>query len=186
MQAAAEKFGRVTIFVHWVTAVAVVVAAAFGLTSVYADSTELTRAMTLYHQSLGTALFILVLFRAAWRVTHPAPPPLAGTPAFRRIGAAATHGLLYVMLIFLPLTGYIGLAARGREISIMGLFTLPNMVPVSRPLSVNAQDLHNYGQYVLYALVLLHVGGALYHHYILKDGLMRRMMTDGPLIKTPR
>ena len=167
-------------------AVGIVVAAVLGLTSVYADSADLTRAMTLYHQTLGTTLFGLVLFRAVWRLTHPVPPPLAHTPAGQRIAAAATHALLYVMLIFLPITGYVGLAARGREISMLGFVNLPNIVPLSRPLSVNAQSLHSYGQYFLYALILMHVGAALYHHYVLKDGLMRRMMIGNTLIKTSR
>lgn len=175
MQPAAVKFGLVTILVHWVTALGVVVAAAIGLVSVYTNSTDLTRLATAVHQSIGTALFAVVVFRTLWRLTHPAPPPIAGTPRMQRLAANATHALLYVSLFALPITGYIGLAARGRDITIFGLFDLPHIVPLSRPLSVNAQNMHMYLQYFLYALVLLHVGAALYHHYVMKDGLLRRM-----------
>lgn len=175
MQPPAEKFGRVTIVVHWVTAISVLISAIIGLVSVYTNDTETTRLATAVHQSIGAALFVLVLFRTAWRLTHPVPPPLPGTPPMQNFAANAVHALLYVILLALPITGYTGLAARGRDITIFGLFDLPHIVPLSRTLSVNAQNLHMYLQYVLYALVLVHAGAALYHHYVIKDGLMRRM-----------
>ena len=175
MHPPAEKFGRVTIVVHWVTAIGVLISAIIGLISVYTNDTETTRIATAVHQSIGITLFTLVIFRSAWRLTHAVPPPVAGTPPAQQLAANAVHALLYVILFALPITGYTGLAARGRDITIFGLFDLPHVVPLSRTLSVNAQNLHMYLQYALYALVLLHVGAALYHYYIMKDGLLRRM-----------
>ena len=96
-------------------------------------------------------------------------------PRSHKIAAAATHGLLYVTLFAFPVTGYISLAARGRDISIFGLFDLPQLVERSRLLSANSRDLHDYGQYAFYALVALHVAAALYHHFIVKDDILRRM-----------
>jgi len=176
MQQRPEKFGRVTIFAHWVTALLVVGSVVLGLVSVYADGAETTRAATLVHQSLGMVIFLLVLFRVIWRLTHPAPPLPATTPRYQTVLSSLTHALLYVTLIALPITGYLGLAARGRDISMFGLFILPNPIPLSRTLSVSAQDLHNNGQYLLYVLVALHVAAALFHYFILKDGVLNRML----------
>ncbi len=170
-----EKFGRAAIYLHWLTAIAMVPTVIYGLVSVYADGAEMTREALLIHQTVGTAIFILVLFRTVWRLTHPAPPLPAETPRYQKVGATLTHMLLYVTMVALPVTGYMGLAARGRDISMAGLFDLPRIVPLDRRLSVNAQNLHDYGQYVLYALLALHVAAALYHHFIVKDGILRRM-----------
>ncbi len=175
MQPPNEKFGPVAIFLHWFTALAILVAVIFGLVSVYADSAELTRTALLIHQSLGFIAFVVVIFRIVWRMTHPAPPLPEAMPQSQKIAAATTHGLLYLTLLALAVTGYIGLAARGRAISIAGLFDLPRVVPLDRVLSVTSQNLHDYGQYVLYALLALHVGAALYHHFVVKDGILRRM-----------
>lgn len=170
-----KKFGRVAIYLHWLTAIAMVPTVVYGLVSVYADGAEMTREALLVHQTLGTALFLVVVFRTAWRLAHPAPPLPPDTPRYQKVAATLTHVLLYVTMVALPITGYIGLAARGRAISMAGLFDLPRIVPLDRPLSVNSQNLHDYGQYVLYALLALHVAAALYHHFIVKDGILRRM-----------
>jgi cytochrome b561 len=175
MQPPIEKFGPVAIFLHWFTAFAILVAVIFGLMSVYTDDAETTRTALLIHQSVGFAAFALVLFRVLWRLTHAVPQLPIETPRSQKIAAGATHALLYVTLIVLPITGYIGLAARGRAISVAGLFDLPRMVPLNRILSVTSQNLHDYGQYVLYALLALHIGAALYHQFALKDGILKRM-----------
>ena len=178
MQPPTEKFGRVAIFLHWVTAAGMVIAVVFGLICVYADGAEVTRETLLIHQSIGTAVFALVIFRVVWRLTHPAPPLPAETPPSQKIAATMTHALLYATMLALPITGYIALAARGRAISMAGLFDLPRVVPLDRLLSVTAQNLHDYGQYVLYVLLALHIGAALYHHQVLKDGILRRMWIE--------
>ena len=175
MQPAQGNFGRVTVLIHWLVAAATVVTVICGLTTVYANGAALTRSSLFVHQTIGFGIFLVMIFRALWRVTHPAPPLPGDTPRNQRLAAAATHILLYVTMFALAITGYTGLAARGRDITIAGLFNLPLIVPMDRPLSVTSQALHNYGQYLLYALLALHVGAALYHHFVLKDGLLRRM-----------
>jgi len=183
---ASEKYGRVTIFLHWVTAGLIVFSVSLGLTAVYSEGSEATQLATFLHQSIGTLIFCLALFRAGWRLGHPAPALPEAMPRYQRFAAAATHLALYFMLILMPISGYVGLAARGREISIFGIFTMPQLVPLSRQLSVSAQNLHNYSQYALYALLALHVGAALYHHYVVKDDILKRMSPSLPLINTPR
>ena len=175
MQQSNEKFGPVAIFLHWLTALAIAVAVVFGLISVYADGAEMTRTALLIHQSVGFAAFLVVLFRIVWRLTHASPALPDEMPRYQKVAATLTHVLLYVTMLALIVTGYIGLAARGRAISIAGLFDLPRVVPLDRMLSVTSQNLHDYGQYLLYALLALHVGAALYHQFVVKDGVLRRM-----------
>jgi len=175
MQPTQENFDLVTILIHWFVAAVTAVTVVCGLTTVYANGAELTRFSLFLHQTIGFGIFVIMIFRTFWRLTHPAPPLPPDTTPMQRIAATGTHILLYVTMFFLAVTGYVGLAARGRDITIAWSFDLPLLLPVDRAISVPAQTLHNYGQYVLYALLAAHIGGALYHHFALKDGLLRRM-----------
>ncbi len=176
MQSAPEKFGPVAIFLHWAIALLIAVTVVFGLIVGDADDAEATQQALAIHQSIGVSIVLLAAFRLIWRLFHPAPALPIGTPRSQRVAAAATHGLLYVTLFALPITGYVGLAARGRDITVYGLFDLPRIVPLGLRLSHRFQTLHDNGQYLLYALLVAHVGAALYHHFILKDAILRRML----------
>lgn len=170
-----QKFGPVAIFLHWAIAACIVLSVAFGLISGFADTAEVTQATLAIHQSVGVTIFALAVVRVAWRLTHPAPPLLPSTPKSQKIAAAATHATLYVILFALPVTGYVGLAARGRPITIFGLFDLPNVIARSLKTSAAFQNVHNNLQYFLYGLLVLHIGAALYHQFVMKDGLLSRM-----------
>lgn len=176
MQSAPEKFGRVAILFHWVMAVGVIAAVAFGLGTVYIDDTRTSRSALAVHQTIGFVMMLLAFGRLYWRLTHKPPAPIAGLPRGQRIAASITHGTLYLFLLGMPLSGYIGLAARGRPIEVFGLFELPLLAPRSFDLSANAQSLHYYAQFAMYAIVALHVLAALYHHFIVKDDVLRRML----------
>lgn len=176
MQLPTEKFGRVAITFHWVMAVGLVLAVAFGLGTVYIDDTRTSRSALALHQTAGFVMFLLAVARLYWRATHKPPAPPAGMPAGQRIASAVTHGTLYLFLLGMPLSGYIGLAARGREIPVFGLFNLPHLTPRSFDLSANAQTLHYYAQFIMYGLIVLHIAAALYHHFVLKDGILARML----------
>ncbi len=154
-------------------AVGLVAAVIFGLGTVYIDDTMTSRRALAVHQTIGFVMMLLAFGRLYWRITHKPPPDTLSRA--NRIVAAVTHGTLYLFLLGMPLSGYIGLAARGRPIEVFGLFELPHLAPRSFDLSANAQTLHYYAQFALYALVALHVAAALYHHFILKDGVLRRM-----------
>ena len=113
--------------------------------------------------------------RALVSRTHR-PPALPNTmTSLQRIAATATHACLYAITIAMPITGYISVAARGRETTFFELFVVPSWVPLDRALSNLTETAHRYGQYAVYALVALHVAAALYHHFVVRDGLLRRM-----------
>jgi cytochrome b561 len=85
------------------------------------------------------------------------------------------HLGLYAMLIFMALTGYTRVAAGGFPIEMLDALGLPRLAPRSDALAETAQTLHHYGRYVLIALVLMHVGAALFHAVALRDGVFSRM-----------
>lgn len=157
-------------------ALGLLLAVVFGLGAVYVNDTQTSRASLAVHQSIGFLMLLLAIVRLYWRVTHTPPPPPEGLPRGQRVAAAITHVTLYLFILGMPISGYIGLAARGRPITVFGLFDLPHVVPRSFDLSARAQDLHYYAQFAFYVLVVLHVGAALYHHFVAKDGILERML----------
>ena len=88
--------------------------------------------------------------------------------------AFGTHGLLYALLLLMPVTGYLQ-SADGRPVSYLGLFNLPEL-PKDKALGDAANFLHHLGQWGLYTLVGLHVGATLWHVAIRRDGLLNRML----------
>jgi cytochrome b561 len=170
------RYGVVAVALHWIIAACLLVSVILGLIIGNVEESESTEQVLAIHKSFGITIFVLMLVRLAWRLTHRAPPLPAGLPAYQRIGAAATHGLLYLTLLAMPIVGYVAVAARGRETRFFGLFDVPQVTPLSRMLSQNATAAHVYGQYLVYALLIAHVGAALYHHIVLKDDVLARML----------
>ncbi len=169
------KYGTVAIALHWGIAVLIIFAVSTGLVTASADDATSTQEGLKFHQSYGIVIFALAVVRAVWRLTHPAPPLPADTKPIQRIAAVVTHTTLYLILLLMPLLGYTSLAARGRTVSFAGLVDLPNVLPLSFKLASQSLDLHRTGGYVLYALVALHIGAALYHRFALNDGVLGRM-----------
>jgi len=129
------------------------------------------------HLSLGALLMLLVVFRLAWRLTHSAPRPEAGTPPWQRWSAGATHALLYVLLIVLPITGWAASSVRGWRVTLLGLFDLPALLPKGTKLGFKAGDMHaDLLSWALLAVIGLHVFAALYHRFVKRDGVLQRML----------
>lgn len=159
---------------HWLVAACLVASVILGRVFAGLEDSDPTSPILSAHKSIGLVILLLALARLAWRARHR-PPPLPAMPPAHRFAAKLTHALLYVTIVGMPVTGYVAVAARGRETTFFGLFQIPQLTPLSRVLSQNAQTVHTAWQYALYGLVTAHVAAALYHHFILKDGLMARM-----------
>jgi cytochrome b561 len=170
-----HRFGPIAILLHWSVALVIVVVVALGL---YLESLDLgdTKNLVLAtHKSIGLTILGLMCVRVAWRLTHPAPPLPATMSQLQRWLANMTHVALYVVAFAMPLSGYTSVAARGRDTEFFGLFLVPTWVPLDRAWSNASETAHVYGQYVLYALVAAHVAAALYHHFIVRDDVLKRM-----------
>jgi cytochrome b561 len=117
-----------------------------------------------------------VVFRAGWRWHHPAPPLPLTVTRVEMVLARSTHLTLYVILIVIPLAGYLNAAAAGHAVSLFGILRIPPCLPENDRVSQAAIAVHLVGQYVLYLFVALHTAGALYHGVIRRDGVLDRML----------
>ena len=175
MQSSPQRYGSVAIFFHWTVAAFVLVSVAIAWSIETIDDGDPKGLALALHKSTGVVIFVLACARSTWRLTHRAPAYPHDMSSFQRWGATAVHLLLYFTTLTMPITGYIFVAARGRETTLFGLYALPQWVPLDRSLSRLAEAVHDYSQYALYALVAAHVGAALYHHVVVRDEILLRM-----------
>jgi cytochrome b561 len=174
-----SRYSTVSMVFHWTIAIAVIVnwriaeaaehAAGPARGAIFAD-----------HKALGIAILVLTLGRIAWRLTHPMPALPRNYAPWETILARTTHVLFYVLLIGLPLGGWLANSMTGRDIDFFGLFTIPPLpTGENKALGGAIFDAHAAGGTFLLALIALHVLGALKHTFIDRDGGIFRMLPFG-------
>ncbi|HYD28203.1 cytochrome b [Brevundimonas sp.] len=174
-----NRYSTVSLILHWLIA-ALVVAQIVLIQAHEATDGPISREFVNLHKSVGLGILVLTLVRLGWRIANPAIPLPAGTPRWQKLAARATHGLFYVFLIAMPLVGWAASSAAGREIIWFGLFEWPALpIGGGRETAGRLMDLHELAAKLLIALVVLHILGALKHHFIDRDNVLHRMI---PLI----
>lgn len=169
-----ERYSRASILLHWLMVlVLVAVYAAIELREVWPKGSAPREALKTWHFMLGLSVFGLVWLRIGARLIWPAPAPANG-PAWRNWTATATHLALYLLMIAMPLGGWLILSAEAKPIPFFG-FDLPPLVAPNETLAGTIEELHELGGTIGYWLIGLHAAASLFHHYILKDGLLLRM-----------
>lgn len=175
-----ERWGGLSQAFHWIIVALVVTQVVLARLAHELPLGMEKLAMLARHKSVGITILGLATLRLAWRWANPVPV-LPGTlkPMERRL-AHLTHGALYALLFAMPLTGWMMSSARGFSVSWFNLVALPDLVPRSRPLYEALNATHEWLAYALGAVVLLHIAGALKHHFVLKDEVLRRMLPSLP------
>lgn len=167
------RYETTAILLHWLTAAAIAIAFVLGLT-VDSFPKSMTGTIINLHALLGVAILVLTLTRLGWRLTHRPPESSAVTGPFVRMASKAVHVLLYMLMILVPLIGFPTLFYRGRglDFGVIQIAPFLSRTPeIYRPLT----ELHEYAAFALVGLAAGHILAALYHQFVLKDGLMARM-----------
>lgn len=173
MSAAEQRYNRGARALHWLIAVLVIANLSTGLFHEYVDDTI---RLIPTHKATGMTILALSVARVLWRFTwrHPAYPETV--KRWEAFTARSVQAVFYALMIVMPVTGWIIASAGKYPLAWFGLFDLPKL-PVSREGSAYAvgHPMHEYLGWLFAALVVLHVAAALRHHFILKDGVLRRM-----------
>jgi cytochrome b561 len=132
-----------------------------------------------WHKSFGMTILILAVLRLAWRLMNPTPDLTAETKPWERTLAKISHVLLYVLIFAMPLTGWMMSSAKNFPVSWFKLFQFPDLVAPSEQTFRLMQDAHHLLFSGLVCVALLHVAGALKHHFIDRNDVLKRMLPFG-------
>ncbi len=175
-----ERWGAISQGLHWLVAALVLLLGVVGL--VMGELPRVPKYFWVYtaHKSLGITVLALVVVRLGWRLYAGAPQAVPGTPGWQQRTANVTHGLLYALVLAMPLSGWLYDSASGlRPFRWFGLVEMPRLSAPDERLADLSHALHEWGFWLLIALVLLHAGAALYHHLHLRDATLARMLPRG-------
>lgn len=167
---APQRYTPVSILLHWLM---LVLLAGVYLAAELQEGEGQGEAVASWHYGLGLTVFALVWLRIVVRVFRPAPPAVEG--GWRNVLSKVTHLALYVLMIGMPLVGWMILSAEGEAVSFFGL-ELPSLIGRDHALAEQLEEVHEVGGTIGYGLIGLHAAAALFHHYVLRDGLMARML----------
>ena len=160
---------------HWLMAVMILGLLALGI---YMHDLPLSpQKLELYawHKWMGVTVFLLVWLRLAWRVTHR-PPALPKTLSpVMRVAAHAGHAVLYVLMVVIPLSGWLMSSAKGFQTVWFGVLPIPDLVGRDKALGDVLQETHEALNLLLMLTLGGHLAAALWHHFVVKDDTLRRM-----------
>jgi cytochrome b561 len=172
-----QRWGLVSIMIHWLTAITVISMFVLGLWMV--DLTLYDRwynAAPDIHKSVGIILLIVTLVRLAWRLINATPAPLKNHSAFEKKAAHMAHVLIYVLLFSMMLSGYLISTADGRAIEVFDLFKVPATLYGIDQQEDIAGQVHLVLAITLMSLVAVHALAAIKHHIVDKDRTLLRML----------
>lgn len=175
VQPIASHYTRTAVSLHWLIAALVICAFTFGWIMTELSISPLKLRMYSWHKWVGITVLTLAVLRVLWRVTHP-PPPFVPMPAWQQRSAHALHGLIYLMLFAIPLSGWSYSNAAGYPIVYLSLWRLPDLVAKNKELAATLLMVHQTCGWVLAGALGLHVGAALQHHFIHRDDTLRRIL----------
>lgn len=181
-----NRYTGVAIGLHWLMVVLLFGLMALGIYMHELPLSPQKLALYSYHKWAGVTAFLLVLVRLGWRAKHPAPAlPATMSPATQR-AAHAGHLVLYALMIAIPLTGWLMSSAKGFQTVYFGVLPIPDLLQKDKELGGMLKSVHESLNWLLILLVLGHIGAALKHHFVEKDGTLWRMSLKAPPQGAPK
>jgi cytochrome b561 len=171
-----RRYTATAITLHWLIALLVLCSATLGLYMVGLPLSPAKLKFYSWHKWIGVSIFLLAVLRALWRLTHSAPELPAATPRWQRVAAAASHLLLYLLIIVIPLSGWLMSSALGVQTVYLGVLPLPDLLAKDKALGEQLKLVHESLNWTLAVLVAIHVAAALRHHFIDRDDVLHRIL----------
>ncbi|MGH8157760.1 MAG: cytochrome b [Rhodanobacter sp.] len=160
---------------HWLMAIMILAMLFIGVGMV-ASVSDRHEWLLRIHKPLGIAILILAVVRLAVRLRHPPPALPEDLPALQQLAALASHWLLYLLMLAMPLIGWAMLSAGGYPVMLSDSLRLPPIFPTSPVAFAVLRHLHSWFAMLLFLTFLAHMGAALYHGLIRRDGVLSSMV----------
>jgi cytochrome b561 len=171
----AEHYGSLAKFLHW--SIVILIIAQYFLAEIAHDLPKGPEALAWMtrHKSIGMLILLLAIARIGWRLANKGLPTPIGE-GFLKKAASAGHGLLYLLILAIPLSGWAMTSAANGPVPFFGLFEFPAIVGENHDLHEALEEVHEALFNAVFILAVGHALAALYHHFILKDSTLRRML----------
>ncbi len=175
-----DHYNKTGKLLHWSIGLTIIGLLALGLFMEQMDYSDQKMQLYRIHKSFGIIVLTLMGVRVLWRIVSTSPASLKTHKIWEKVLSKIVHIILYVMAFSMPLSGWAMSSSYGYPVSVFGLIKLPALLPKNEVRGEILADLHELGGYALIALIVLHVAGALKHHFIDKDTTLKRML---PFVK---
>jgi superoxide oxidase len=173
-----NRYGSVSIALHWLMFLLIVaVYACMELREIFPKGSDPREAMKTWHFMLGLSVFVLVWLRLGLRLLQPTPTIEPRPVAWQQYLAKVVHWALYAFMIGMPIAGWTILSAEGDAIPFFGL-ELPALVAKNKDTAEWIEEIHTTVGTAGYFLIALHAGAALFHHYVLRDNTLTRILPE--------
>ena len=185
----AASYTRVAVTLHWFLAVTILAGFTIGLWMADEPVSPTRGRWIHYHKWSGITILAFSVFRLVWRIGHQPPQLPESVRPWQRAASKGVHRALYLFFFIVPVVGWAYSSALGFHVVYLGLIRLPDLAPKDKALAETLIEVHAQLAWTLAALVGLHVVAALKHHWIDRDGLLRRMWswrTTGPKVLSKR
>jgi len=171
-----ERYGIISQTLHWI--IVVFVSIQFVVGSIAADLPLGMQRLILLsrHKSIGMTIFILMILRLLWRLSNQVPLLPAEMSSHEQRLARLIHWLFYILLLCIPVAGWINSSASNLTVSWFGIFNWPDLVEPDKYIATIAKGTHKILVWTLLAIISLHTMAALRHHFILKNNILIRMI----------
>jgi len=171
----ADTYGSLAKFLHW--SIVLLILPQYFLAEAAHELPDGLEKLQIYtwHKSIGMLVLLLVLVRIGWKVMNRGTPRPLGAP-WQRKAAAAGHGLLYLLILAQPISGWLMSSAANYPVTLFDWFQFPALIGENHDLHETLEDVHEVLFFTLLAVAVVHVVAALYHHFMLKDSVLRRML----------
>lgn len=172
---APTRYASSAIALHWLMACLIIAVYFMGISIDDIPIGPDRILLVTWHKWLGVTIAFLWFVRVAVRLSHQAPAMPASSPAWQNMAAHLVHLALYVLMIAIPVSGWLMSSAKGYTTTFFGLFDLPNLLEKDKALGHTLKEVHSFMANTLMILVVAHIGAALKHQLIDKDNLLDRM-----------
>jgi cytochrome b561 len=169
------RYTTPAIVLHWLVALLIFVGFPLGVYMHELPLSPTKLQLYSYHKWIGITVLLLAGLRVVWRLTHRPPPLPDSVVRWQRQASAVVHGLLYVLILAIPLSGWLMSSAKGFPVVWFGVLPLPDLVGKDKALGELLVEVHQTLNFTLLGLVILHVGAALQHHFFERQPFLQRM-----------
>ncbi len=171
------EYGALAKTLHWLVAIGIVALIVLGLQQADLESGPERNEIRFIHGSIAMLVFVLMTVRLVWRWLNTVPAHPDGLPVWQTSVAALVHWGIYVVVFVQLAAGAMTVATNGVGLPFFGLFSIPLPVEESREAHKFWEEIHEFAWLPLAVLLVVHVLASLYHHFVLKTDVLKRMTT---------